>query len=128
MLPFHVDLRPGLPVYEQVILAVKRALLAGELKPGQPFPSLRKLAQSLRINPNTAAKIVSLLKQEGVLEVIPGVGMIVATNYRPRAQAHEVERLLNNDLKHLIIEARHLGIKESVFIKALKEYWRDLGP
>jgi DNA-binding transcriptional regulator YhcF (GntR family) len=78
VLPFHVDVRPGLPLYEQVILAVKRALISGELKPGEAFPSLRKLAEALRINPNAAAKIVSLFKQEGVLEAIPGVGMIVS--------------------------------------------------
>lgn len=126
VLPFHVDLRPGLPVYEQVILAVKRALLAGELKPGAPFPSLRKLAEALRINPNTAAKIVSLLKQDGVLVAIPGVGMIVSEDYQPHAAPHEVDRLLQNDLKHLVIEARHLGIDESSFLEAIRQHWRDL--
>lgn len=108
------------------MLAVKRALLAGELKPGEPFPSLRKLAEALRINPNTAAKIVSLLKQDGVLLAIPGVGMIVAQDYQPRAQAHEMDRLLNNDLKHLIIEARHLGIEEAAFLEAIQKHWSDL--
>jgi GntR family transcriptional regulator len=54
MLPFSIDLRPGLPVAEQILFAVKKAVVGGQLRPGDRFPSVRVLSQELKINPNTA--------------------------------------------------------------------------
>ncbi len=71
MLPFSIELKPGLPIAEQVIFAVKKAVGAGQLKPGQPFPSVRAVSQELKINPNTAHKIVVA---QGVLITTPAVG------------------------------------------------------
>ena len=65
MLPFTVEFRPGEPVYEQVMYAVKKAIVLGQLGPGDRFPSVRALSQELRINPNTAHKIVAALTSDG---------------------------------------------------------------
>ena len=73
MLPFTVTLRPGLSVHEQVVFAVKRAIVSGRLKPGDEFPSVRVLSRELRINPNTAHKVVATLIGEAMLEVRPAV-------------------------------------------------------
>ena len=54
MLPFRVDLVPGVPVYEQLVAAVTRAVMCGVLQTGDTFPSVRALSQALRINPNNA--------------------------------------------------------------------------
>ena len=56
MLPFSIELKPGLPVSEQILFAVKRSVVAGQMRPGDKFPSVRVLSQELRINPNTAHK------------------------------------------------------------------------
>ena len=66
MLPFSIELKPGLPITEQVIFAVKKAVVAGQLKPGQAFPSVRVVSQELQINPNTAHKIVAALVAQGI--------------------------------------------------------------
>ena len=58
MLPFSITLRSGVPIYEQVIYAVTRAVVLGQLRTGDAFPSVRALSQDLKINPNTAHKIV----------------------------------------------------------------------
>ena len=78
MLPFTVEIKPGLPIAEQVIHAVKKAVLTGQLSPGDRFVSVRQLSQALRINPNTAHKIVGALKAGGVLITTPAVGTTVA--------------------------------------------------
>ena len=65
------------PEYQQPIsldgghlqLAVERALVSGQLRAGDPFPSVRALSQELRINPNTAHRIVGTLVRDGLLEV-----------------------------------------------------------
>ena len=51
MLPFHLVLTPGVPVSDQVVYAVTKAIVAGRLRPGDEFPSVRVLSQELRINP-----------------------------------------------------------------------------
>ena len=52
--------------------------MSGQMRPGEPFPSVRSLSQTLKINPNTAHKVVARLTAEGLLEVKPGIGTIVA--------------------------------------------------
>ena len=48
MLPFSIDIRPGLPIAEQVLFAVKKAVVTGQMRPGDKFPSVRLLSQELR--------------------------------------------------------------------------------
>src|SRR5688572_33386631 len=86
MLPFSISLRPGTPIHEQVVYAVRRAVVTGQLRAGDPFPSVRALSLALKINPNTAHKIVGTLTDEGLLTVRPGIGTIVAES-RPGASA-----------------------------------------
>ena len=56
MLPFRLQLEDGLPVSEQLVRAAKRAILGGELEGGEIFPSVRMVAQELRVSPTTVHK------------------------------------------------------------------------
>ena len=47
MLPFRVEIKTGLPVYEQVVYAAKKAVISGQMRPGEPFPSVRTLSKAL---------------------------------------------------------------------------------
>ncbi len=122
MLPFSVNFRPGEPVYEQVTYAVKRAIATGQLAAGSRFPAVRTLSQELRINPNTAHKVVASLTAEGVLLVHPGIGTIVA----PPAAGSAADRsaLLNGELERLVVEARRLGLDEERVVAAVRGHWR----
>ncbi|WP_221031201.1 GntR family transcriptional regulator [Actomonas aquatica] len=125
MLPFPVDLKPGLPITEQVVQAVKKAVLTGRLLPGERFPSVRQLSQALRVNPNTARKIVGQLQQEGILISTPAVGTTVAEAITgTRAEKASV---LGPDLERVVIEARKTGIKLSEVEAALRKHWQRLG-
>src|SRR5258708_10833869 len=109
MLPFSIELRPGLPVAEQILFAVKKAVIAGQLRPGDKFPSVRVLSQELRINPNTAHKVVAALVAEGVLVTTPAIGSIVAE--RAMGGRQEKAELLGGDLERVAVEAKKLGLK-----------------
>lgn len=125
MLPFSIELRPGLPITEQVIFAVKRAVVAGQLKPGQPFPSVRVVSQELKINPNTAHKIVAALVGEGVLITTPAVGSIVA---EPAGSDRKAKaELLGAELERVVVEARKLGLALDDVEAALAAHWKKLG-
>jgi len=125
VLPFSIELKPGLPIAEQVIFAVKKAVVAGQLQPGQPFPSVRIVSQELQINPNTAHKIVASLVAQGVLITTPAVGSVVAE----RAAGDRAERagLLGRDLEHLVVEAKKLGLTLEEVQGGLATHWRKLG-
>jgi len=124
MLPFDVRFKNGTPVYEQVLLAVKRALTAGQLKPGDRFPSVRVLSQELRINPNTAHKIISTLIEEGLLNVQPGVGTVIG-EIRP-ATAQQKQELLGQDIERLVVEARMLVLGLDDLLPAVQKTWLRL--
>jgi len=123
-LPFTVQLRAGDPISDQVVLAVERALVSGVLRPGDAFPSVRALSRELRINPNTAHKVVATLVDRGLLEVRPGIGTRVTEP--PPARREETAELLGERLERLVIEARRLGLDLARVQEALETQWRRL--
>src|SRR6516165_740988 len=78
VIPFRVHFRPGVSLYEQVVYAAKKAMISGQMRPGDSFPSVRNLSKELKINANTAHKVVANLVAEGLLETRPGIGTVVA--------------------------------------------------
>jgi GntR family transcriptional regulator len=125
MLPFSVAFRGGLSVHEQVVYAVKKAVVGGQIRPGDAFPSVRALSQELRINPNTAHKVVATLVSEGLLEVRPGIGTVVAA--APDATTAERAALLGDQVEHLVVEARKLSVDLKEVLDAVRERWDGLG-
>ena len=125
MLPFSIDLKPGRPVAEQILFAVKKAVVTGQLRPGEKFPSVRVLSQELKVNPNTAHKVVAALVAEGVLVTTPAVGSIVAE--RAAGGRKERAELLGAEAERLVVEARKLGLELDDVQAALAAHWRKLG-
>ena len=124
VIPFRVAFRPGSSLYEQVVYAAKKALVSGQLWPGDPFPSVRTLSTVLKINPNTAHKVITQLLNEGLLDVMPGTGTVVAP---PReSTATERARLMEREVEQLAVEAKHLGMSLKEVTAALAAHWRRL--
>jgi GntR family transcriptional regulator len=125
VIPFRVQIRPGVSLFEQIVYAATRAIVAGQLRPGDTFPSVRSLSKELKINPNTAAKIVAHLVSEGLLEMHPGIGTMVAR--LPDSTARERTRLLDQQIEELVVEAKRLGIEPGEMHAALTSHWSRLG-
>jgi GntR family transcriptional regulator len=121
MLPFTVSLRSGAPVYEQVVYAVTRAVVSGQLRAGDSFPSVRQLSQDLRINPNTAHKIISALVDRALLVVRPGIGTVVSGG-RP-FPAGTRRRVLEDDAEWLVVEAKRAGLSLQDVVAAVRRHW-----
>jgi len=124
MLPFHVEFKSGEPVYTQIIYAVTKAIVSGQLQPGDPFPSVRQLSQDLRVNPNTAAKAVAVLRDSKLLDVRPGVGTVVTEV--PAADKRQRKELLNESIERLVVEAKRLSLDEKDVADALRQHWKRL--
>lgn len=125
MLPFRLQFRPGESLYEQVLYAARKAIVSGLMPPGDVFPSVRMLSRELKINPNTAHKVVLYLTDEGLLEVQPGIGTVVSR--RPKATAAECASLLGREMESLVVEAKKLGMKLADVTEALSGHWERLG-
>jgi GntR family transcriptional regulator len=125
LIPFRVEFRPGISVYEQIVYASKKAIIVRQLRPGDLFPSVRLLSRELKINPNTAHKAISYLVAEGLLEIRPGIGAVVAPA-RP-ATAAERANLLGTQIEALAVEAKKLGIELDEFLASVTAHWKRLG-
>ena len=121
-LPFSVSVRPGRPLHDQVVFAVPKAVVTGPLAAGDAFPSVRALSQELRINPNTAQKIVATLIERGLLASRPGIGTVVAAWQPVTSPARRA--LLASQVDRLIVEARQLGMGLNDVLEAIRRAWK----
>jgi len=118
---FSISLRSGVPIYEQVIYAVTRAIVTGEMQPGDAFPSVRALSQDLKINPNTSHRIVAGLIERGLLVVRPGIGTVVSAA-RP-ASASDRRTVLDDEAERLVVEARRAGLSLQEVLASIRAHW-----
>jgi GntR family transcriptional regulator len=125
VIPFQVDFRPGVSIHEQIVYAAKKAMISGQMRTGDPFPSVRVLSRELKVNPNTAHKVVATLTTAGLLETQPGIGTVVAA--RPEARSSERTQLLGLEIEQLVVEAKKLGIGMDDVMDSIEAHWKRLG-
>lgn len=124
MIPFRLTMKPGVPLYEQAVYAATRAIVAGQMRTGDPFPSVRTLSSELKINPNTAHKVIAKLLNDGLLESRPGIGTVVAK--LPHSSTAERTVLLNRQIEELVVEAKRLSIDLDDVTAAINKHWKRL--
>jgi GntR family transcriptional regulator len=121
MLPFTVTLRTGLPIHDQVVHAVTRAIVSGELRAGDLFPSVRTLSKALRINPNTAHRIVATLIDRDLLAARPGIGTVVAAS---SSNGADVDRdRLADDIERIVVQTRRAGMSLQDLLSEVRIQW-----
>jgi len=125
VIPFRLTFQPGVSLYEQVVYAATKAIVSGQMKAGEAFPSVRTLSKALKINPNTAHKVIASLLASGLLEVRPGIGTVVTV---PASTAADRGNLLRQELEQLVVEARRLGLGLDDLTEALADHWYSLDP
>ncbi len=82
----HLDYRDPRPIYEQIRQEFMRLILSGIIAPGDKLPSVRELAGSLSINPNTIQSAYRELEADGYLISVPGKGSFAAESSPLQAQ------------------------------------------
>lgn len=112
---FQIDPRSPSPPSEQLADQVRFAVASARLAPGDRLPSVRALAEEIRINPNTVGRAWRELEREGVLEARRGDGMFVAVGALSTCRA-AAEALVRERLSRSVAEALDAGLSlERVF-------------
>ena len=116
----QINFKSGMPAYLQIVDQVKAAAASGALQPGEALPSIRPLAEELRLNRNTVAKAYSELESLGVIETLPGKGCFLKENHSPLRK--EVRRkLLIEEIDQAIVMAHHLQVPGPEFLELIQE-------
>ncbi len=91
---FDINATNAAPIWRQIEEGMRRMIALGALKPGDTVPSVRDLAQQLRVNPNTVARAYQRLTEHGVFAVRRGEGTFVADepSQPKRSERNEVLR------------------------------------
>jgi GntR family transcriptional regulator len=116
----QVNFKSGLPIYLQLVDQIKAAAASGALRPGEALPSIRPLAEELRVNRNTVAKAYSELESLGVIETLPGRGCFLKENHS--ALRKEVRRkLLIVEIDQAIVQAHNLQVPGDEFLALVRQ-------
>ena len=117
---FQIDFKSGKPVYLQLVDQIRYAAASGTLRSGEPLPSIRPLAEELRVNRNTIAKAYAELEGQGVIETLPGKGCFLRENHSPFTR--EVKnKLLLTEVDEAVVMAHHLQVDREKFLALVKE-------
>ena len=116
----QLNFKSGKPVYLQVVDQVKAAAASGALRTGEPLPSIRPLAEELRINRNTVAKAYAELEGQGVIETVPGRGCFLKENSTPFRKDIRL-KMVAEEIDAAIVQAHHLRVEEKEFLALTKE-------
>ena len=115
-----VNFKSGLPVYLQVVDQIKAAAASGALQPGEPLPSIRPLAEQIRVNRNTIAKAYAELESQGVIETMAGKGCFLIEGASPFKKAAR-DKLLAEEIDAAIVQAHHLQVGKTEFLELVQE-------
>ena len=117
---FQIDFKSGKPVYLQLVDQIRYAAAAGALRLGEPLPSIRPLAEELRVNRNTIAKAYAELESQGIIETIPGKGCFLKKSDSPFNKQVR-QKLLAAEIDEAVVMAHHLQVDREKFLALVRE-------
>ena len=114
----HLDYRDARPIYAQIIDAYREQIATSVLRPGDKLPSVRELAGTLAINPNTIQRAYRRLEMEGWIATVPGKGCFVCDNERTREKEWARWYTAFDEASAMLIS---LGVPKETLVKRLQE-------
>lgn len=115
----NLDYQSRTPIYEQIINEIEKFVSLGILKPKEQILSIREMASTLGINPNTVKKAYSELENRGVIQTISTKGTFIAQD-TDKVKSEKIDSEIN-EIKKKIVELEKLGITKEEIIKKINE-------
>src|SRR5882672_1795258 len=117
---FQLNFKSGKPVYLQMVDQVKSAAASGAVRAGEPLPSIRPLAEELRVNRNTVAKAYAELESQGVIETVAGKGCFIRETSTPFKKDVRM-KLVAVEIDEAVVQAHHLQIARADFLRLAED-------
>ena len=114
----HLDYRDGRPIYAQIVDGIREQIAAGILQPGEKLPSVREMATTLAINPNTIQRSYRSLELEGWIATVPGKGCFVCGSSQTKQR--EQERLLQQ-LDEMVSQLTAMGMTRQQILEHISK-------
>lgn len=111
----------GSPIYQQILLYIKRGVIAGTIKNGDELPSRRVLSALLGVNPNTVQKAYRMLEEENLIYSHSGAKSYMQLD--DECVRHIRAEMLENDTMNIVRMLRQMGIEKSEALSLIEEYW-----
>lgn len=119
MVMINLNYQSRLPIYEQIVLEIERYVALGILKPKDQVPSIRELASSLGINPNTVKKAYDYLENKKIITTISTKGTFIADNIE--GVITDKKNKLIEEIVEIMKELKKLGMSETEIINNLRK-------
>ena len=116
----QIDFKSGKPPYLQLVDQIRYAAASGAVRPGEPLPSIRPLAEDLRLNRNTVAKAYTELESQGVIETRAGKGCFLKENHSPFTKQVR-HKLLIHEIDTAVVAAHQVQVDAETFLALVRE-------
>lgn len=123
----HIDFRSGLPIYTQIVNQVQAQVASGNLQPGDQLPTVRALAEELRVNFNTVARAYRILDEARIISTQQGRGTYITEIPPPAVTARLRFESLQVLTRRFVSEAMRLEFSKdeiSEMVNAQIEEWK----
>ena len=124
----QIDFRSGLPIYTQIVNQMQAQLVGGILKPGDQLPTVRALAEELRVNFNTVARAYRILDEERIISTQQGRGTYITDAPPPKVSERLRKETLDALTQRFISEALRLEFSKSEISQIVKDHlkaWKE---
>ena len=115
-----IDLKSPVPVYRQIVDAMRHLLVNGALQPGDQVPTVRQLAIDLGVHFNTVAQAYRILEDEGWLDLKRRRGAVVLDRRQPAAPGKERQKQAFQRLRELTAQLQSEGIPANQIASQLR--------
>ena len=123
-LPLHLDFHSGLPIYTQIVNQIQSQLVNKVLKPGDQLPTVRALAQELRVNFNTVARAYRILDEARIISTQQGRGTYISEIPPPEVSEKLRHESLSALTQRFIAEAFRLGFSEKEVSQMVRDSFK----
>ena len=117
----HFKMEDGSPIYTQIILFIKRGIIAGAIRDQDEIPSRRVLSSLLGVNPNTVQKAYRMLEEEQLIESRSGAKSYVTVNEEQTVLIRT--QLLESDVTSLITAMKQMGVSKEEATCLISRLW-----
>ncbi len=111
------------PIYQQIVLYIKREISAGTVCSDDEMPSRRVLSALLGVNPNTVQKAYRMLEDEGIIKSHSGSKSLIVADEKMRNKIRT--ELLETDARGVVTTLKQMGIGKKEAFELIERFWKE---